>query len=252
MDRINVAVITPYYKETDDVLRTCLTSVRNQDYKNCRHFLVADGFPNPTIADWNVQHIILPSSHHDTGNLARAVGAIAAVSEGYDAIAFLDADNWYRADHLARLIALFETTGAQVCTAGRTMHRLDGSLLGICQVNDGSHFVDTSCLCIFRPAFHLLPLWALMPARFGAIGDRVVWAAIRERRLPTSHSPEPTVAFRTQYAWDYTSRGETPPPGAKVPDETQSMIKEFNDLPVAEKMFLLSGVPPTLRAGPKN
>jgi glycosyltransferase involved in cell wall biosynthesis len=114
---LQIAVITPYCQELDDVLRTCLESVARQTYPCCRHFLVADGFPNPLVAGWDARHIVLPNVHADNGNLARAIGAMAAISEGHDGIAFLDADNWFREDHVAQLIALHKDTGAAVCTS---------------------------------------------------------------------------------------------------------------------------------------
>ena len=42
---MKIAVVSPYYREADDVLRTCLDSVRAQTYADCRHFVVADGVP---------------------------------------------------------------------------------------------------------------------------------------------------------------------------------------------------------------
>jgi glycosyltransferase involved in cell wall biosynthesis len=119
---LRIAVVTPYYKEKDDVLQTCLASVVDQEYKNCCHFVIADGFPNAIVKKFRCRHIVLPSAHADNGNAARCIGAIAAVTEGFDAVAFLDADNWYRADHISRLVDLHQETGASVCTSGRTMH----------------------------------------------------------------------------------------------------------------------------------
>lgn len=250
---LRVAIVTPYHKERDDILEICLASVRDQEYKERRHFLVADGFPNPLVAASDVQHIILPCAHRDNGNLARCVGSMTAASEGFDAIAYLDADNWYRADHIARLAELHQQTGAAVCTAERTIHRLDGSFLRTdTQDSDGRRFTDTSCLCIFRPAFHLLPLWGLMPPQFGPICDRVMWTAIKSRNVRTAHSAEPTVAFRSQYACDYTAPGETTPLGAKQPDEILPVLEAFNALPELVRMSLLCGIPSDLVPFPRR
>jgi hypothetical protein len=244
---LRVAIVTPYCVERDDILGLCLSSVRDQQYRQCRHFLVADGFPRQLVEAADVQHIILPCAHRDNGNLARCVGSLAAAAEGFDAVAFLDADNWYREDHIARLLDLHQQTGAPVCTAGRTIHRLDGSFMYVdTAASDGDKFIDTSCLCIFRPAFDLLPLWGLMPARFGPICDRVMWTAVRSRKVKTAHSAEPTVAFRSQYACDYILCGETPPPGAKQSDAVTLVADEFNALPEQLRMSLLCGIPLSL------
>ena len=146
---MRVAVVTPYYRETDDVLQACLASVRDQTHPSCRHFLVADGHPNLLVAGWDVRHIVLPIAHGDNGNLARCVGAMAAAAEDFEAIAFLDADNWYRSDHLARMVELHRSTGAAVCTSSRSIHRPDGSVLfdRDPEASDRPSYVDTSCLC---------------------------------------------------------------------------------------------------------
>ena len=240
---LRIAVITPYCREPNELLRTCLQSVAGQIYPHCRHFLVADGFPNPLISDWEAQHIVLPIAHMDNGNLARAIGAMAAISEGYDGIAFLDADNWFREDHLARLVALHKDTGAAVCTSGRSMHRLDGTLMYVDQYDsDGQRFADTSCLCIFRAAFDLFPLWAMMPRGLSPICDQVMWQAILERGVSRAHSNEPTLAFRTRYAVHYSYIRETPPPDAKEFEELRPAILQYRNMPLPERVALLRGI----------
>ena len=126
---MRVAVVTPYFREADDVLRQCLDSVSAQTCP-VTHILVADGFPKDWVSRSVSHHIVLPGGGHgDNGNLARAVGAAIAVSEGYDAIALLDADNWFQPDHVSSLVTLHEQSGAAICASARSLHRLDGSLL---------------------------------------------------------------------------------------------------------------------------
>ena len=62
---MKVAVVTPYYRESDAVLKVCLDSVRDQSHKDCRHFLVSDGFPNPLVDAYDTTHIKLPAGHGD-------------------------------------------------------------------------------------------------------------------------------------------------------------------------------------------
>src|SRR5262249_4891479 len=111
-----VAVVTPYHREPPEVLAKCRDSVRNQTYA-CTHVLVADGHPQRQMAHADALHIVLPLAHHDNGNTARMIGAMSAVNRGFHAIAFLDADNWYEPDHVARMVALHRRTAADVCTA---------------------------------------------------------------------------------------------------------------------------------------
>jgi hypothetical protein len=199
----------------------------------CTHFLVSDGPARATVQDWAAEHIVLGRPHADNGNTPRAIGSISAMNQDFDAIAYLDADNWYYPHHIESMMTLHRQTGACVCTATRTIHRLDGSLMYLDSFgSDGRNHVDTSCLCLLRPAFDVLPLWAMMPRQLGPACDRVIWGAIRARRYASAHHPEPTVAFRTQYAIHYKNLGEPPPPGAKSDAEsTHAAWRWWKSLP---------------------
>lgn len=217
---MRVVVVTPYYREDIEVLRQCHESVIGQSHP-CTHLMVADGHPKAEIADWPVQSIVLPHPHGDVGNTPRAIGSLCAMNSGFDAIAYLDADNWYYPNHIEAMVTLHEVTGAAVCTAGRSIHRMDGSLMYVDdRENDGNRHVDTSCLFLTRKAFRMTPLWATMPQELGPNGDRVFWQALCSKGLPKAHNPEPTVAFRTQYDVHYQNLGEEPPIDAKTVAET--------------------------------
>lgn len=211
---LRVAVVTPYYREPADVLRTCHESVRAQTHP-CTHFLVADGHPQQDVARWQAEHITLPKPHHDVGNTPRGLGALSAMNQGYDAVAFLDADNWFYPAHVESMVRLHRQTGAAVCTARRTIHRPDKSLLFTDTECDGVRHVDSSCFFVTQAAFGVLPVWVMMPPQLGPVGDRVFWRAIRARHFSCAHHPAPTVAYRSQYQVHYRQCGEAPPPGAK-------------------------------------
>jgi hypothetical protein len=213
---MKVAVVTPFFNTPQEWLDQCIESVQNQTHP-CTHFLVSDGntapiFPKPD----NIQVIQLPKPHADVGNLARAVGSISAISQGFDAIAYLDSDNWYQPHHIESLVRLQQHTQAAVCTCNRTLHHLDGSLLGLCMENDGHDHVDTSCLFLTRPAFGLVAVWYLMEPQHGAVGDRIFWNNLKAWNLSHAHSHLPTVAFRTNYRIHYQSLGLEPPLTAKA------------------------------------
>jgi glycosyltransferase involved in cell wall biosynthesis len=217
---MKVAVVTPYYRESLEVLRQCHDSVALQTHA-CTHILVADGFPRPEVDTWAAQHFRLPLAHADNGNTPRAFGALSARNQGFDAIAFLDADNWFHPDHIETMVRMQAETGAAVVTAARNLHRMDGSFLAAdLSDSDGSRHVDTSCLFLTRPLFEVLPVWALMPRELAPICDLVFWQALLARRPQRVHCTRPTVAFRTQYQVHYLHQGETPPAGSKTNDET--------------------------------
>jgi glycosyltransferase involved in cell wall biosynthesis len=213
---LRVAVITPYYDEPLEVLRQAHESVMQQTHP-CTHFLIADGHPNDHVRQWTAEHTVLARAHADNGNTPRAIGSICAASEGFDAIAYLDADNWFHPTHVARMVELHQRTGAPVCTATRSIHRHDGSLMYVDRdESDGKDMVDTSCLFLARGAFRALPLWAMIPRHLAPVCDRVFWKSLRTHGYATAHCDEATVAFRTRYAVHYANVGEVPPEGSKV------------------------------------
>ena len=213
--RPRIAVITPYYKETLDVLRQGYESVLNQDVEaDVDHFYVADGFPNSAINLWKAYNIALPVAHGDNGSTPRAVGALLAEAGRYDFISFLDADNWFHKSHLSSLIRLHEASKACVCCSWRTFHRLDGTEMKIQEVDEQTfQHVDTSCFFIHRSAFVLNSVWSQMPSELSPISDRVFLAAARHKLgNKVAFSKQATVAFRTDYPVHYKSVNETPPP----------------------------------------
>ena len=162
-----------------------------------------------------------------------------AISEGFDAIALLDADNWYRPDHIASLVALYRQTGASLCTSARSLHRMDGSLLtGHDSHSDGATFADTSTLFYLPEAYGLLPLWGRMPEPFHVIGDRIMWSAVQARKVAAAHSGLATMAYRTSHCAHYRHLGENPP-GCKEVAVVDRSILRWNALPAQEKVRIL-------------
>jgi hypothetical protein len=211
---VRVAVITPYHREPLEMLAQCHRSVEGQEHP-ATHFMVADGHPREEVAGWPVEHVVLPRGHGDNGDTPRGVGSLCAIGEGFEAIAYLDADNWYHPDHIASLVALARETGADVCTSTRTFHRLDGSELPARDLGEGEEWVDTSCLFLTDRAFRVALLWSLVPRPLSPMCDRLVWQGVLRGHYRVAHSGRATVAFRSQYAHHYRENGEPPPPGAK-------------------------------------
>lgn len=231
---MRVAVITPYYKETADVLAQCHESVRQQTCK-AEHVFVADGHPNPIIKTWEVQHIAMPTAHRDGGNIPRVLGSISAFNQGVDAVAFLDADNWFQSDHIERMIALHRLTGAAVCTANRSMHRLDGTFMFQDDKNDGRHHVDTSCYFLTRAVFPLLVRWSLIPRGLSNIVDTIYWESLLGAKLSHAHEETSTVCYRTTYEADYARMGEVMPVGGKALSVTDAPFFWFKSLPAQDR-----------------
>ena len=224
-----IAVVTPYYKEADDVLRQCHESVLAQTYP-CDHIVVADGHPNPLFEGAaRALHVILPRAHGDNGNTPRGIGSLLADTYGYDAVAYLDADNWFAPNHIATMVAAHETSGARVIGCKRSFHTLDGTLMPIRESDeDANRHVDTSCFVVFRPAFKIFQVWA-MPKELGPICDRVFFQKILHARFNMNLLDSRTVAFRTQYAAHYRPAGLPIPDGAKSADDLGGALAYLNN-----------------------
>lgn len=231
---MRVAIVTPYYKEADDVLSQCHNSVLQQT-TSCEHIFVADGFPNPLVDRWDARHITLPQAHADGGNIPRVLGSISAFSLGFDAVAFLDADNWFEPDHVKRMVALHAATGADVCTASRSMHRLDGSFMFDDDKNDGRSHVDTSCYFLTRGALPVLARWGLIPRGLANIVDTIYWESILGAKLSHAHETTQTVCYRTPYEADYNRLGEPLPAGGKAISVTEKPFAWFKSLPAQDR-----------------
>lgn len=200
---MKVAVVTPYYQESLPVLRRAHASVTAQTHP-CRHIMVADGFGRDSVDRWPVEHIKLDEPHRDNGNTPRHLGAMAALEQDCDAVAFLDADNWYEPDHIAGLVDLHERTGAPVLSSRRRIVSLAGdTLLPAGEPRDGHGHNDTSTLMVTRAAFGLLGLWASMGPVFSPICDTVFFYAALFRGLQHAWHDRPTTVFQSHYKEHY-------------------------------------------------
>jgi hypothetical protein len=212
---MRIAVITAYCREAMEQLERCHQSVVGQMHY-CDHFMVADGYPRSEIDAWKCLHLKIPN-HGDYGDTPRVIGAASAVALGYDAIAFLDADNWYEPHHLLTLVSLHMKTGAQIVTCARMLRRAsDSSVLGVCRESDGERFNDTNCYLITKPVFGILRAWAFRGRQTSAVGDRIFWEAVKAHDIARAHSPHPTVNYVTNFAAHYLAHGETPPDDSKM------------------------------------
>jgi glycosyltransferase involved in cell wall biosynthesis len=209
---MRVAVVTPYYKESLDVLIRCRDSVKNQTYKDTTHIMIADGYPKAICKGWDVEHFELPYSHNDAGATPRALAAISAFSRGYDAVAFLDADNWYEPDHVECMVNTVISNNVPIAIATRRIHALDGKGLYVDNVeSNGENMVDTNSMFLTAAALHLLTYWVVDPSQ-RLWSDRYFWEAVKQSKLPIKRCLTPTVAYVTKWAWHYDYAGVEPPP----------------------------------------
>jgi len=211
-------IVTAYYKEERTMLERCIGSVQNQTC-HADHLLVADGYPQSWIDErqWprEVRHIKLDRAHGDYGNTPRGVGAALAISEGYDGISLLDADNWLEPSHVADCAATAaENPQADYLVARWNLRRPDETILPLPDDLFADH-VDTNCFVFLPGSFHKLNHFHIMPQEFSIVGDKVFYLALKGAGLVSAKVPTRTVNYHCLWPSLYRLAGEEPPPGAK-------------------------------------
>jgi glycosyltransferase involved in cell wall biosynthesis len=221
------AIVTAYFKEEKYLLERCLRSVRQQSVA-ADHIVIADGAPQAWLDEAHVRHITLDRSHGDYGNTARGVGALLAVAEDYDAIGFLDADNWLELDHIAQCLAAAATVSGEPCDyviAQRNHKRPDETTIAVDDEPIIEH-VDTNCFFFLPGAYHMIQRFAMIPKQLSIIGDRLFYKQLQAQQLRAAIVPVKTVNYQCMWESIYRSVSETPPDGAK-PGVDQRPIAEW-------------------------
>jgi glycosyltransferase involved in cell wall biosynthesis len=219
---LRIAVVTPYWQEPPAVLARCIASVAAQSV-TADHLMIADGAPQDWLDGQAVRHIRLDRNHGDFGNVARSVGALLAAGEGYDAIAFLDADNRIDTDHVARCLAAAQAPAGDtvpqrrtdVVIARRRFELPDGTPVS---APDDSGLVDTNCLFLLPGAYPVISRWALIPPALAAIGDRLFHAALINSDCRMVAADTASVTYVSRWAWHYEWLGRAIPADARQLD----------------------------------
>ena len=230
------AIITPYHQETLETLKRCHRSVRDQTTE-VTHFLVADGNSRTEIDHWDGQHLVLPRTHNNCGNTPRSLGALMAAGQGYEPIFFLDADNWFKPNHVELALKLHhDDPSIDVVVSGRTIVLDDGSLLDEVPEDLDQHFADTSTIGLFKRAYRSLPLWALMPNELALIGDRVVYECLKKLSLKIHWHNERTLFYESRWRNHYEMAGRKPhtplhePNWDKLRAELPILLDRFHEI----------------------
>lgn len=225
---LRIAVITPYWQESAEVLAKCMSSVCEQTH-SVTHILVADGAPAQLPERPNLIHISLPFNIGNSGGTPRGLGAQLAFNLGFDAVAFLDADNWYEPDHIERAARTLQHEGVDVVFARRRMIFPDGEVMSAADASDESgRHVDTNCYVISRRAAFVLPVWLMWPKDFGIGEDRMMLVMIKKLGISAVWLDGPTVWYQTNWPLHYRLQGKQPVAPMRSPN--RSVSTHFNEV----------------------
>lgn len=236
---MRVAVVTPYFRESDEMLERCLKSVRNQTHP-ATHVMVADGHPRQLVRAAGVRHIPLDRAHADAGNTARGLGALLAIAEEFDAITFLDADNWYDESHLATCLETAYSLPElpDFVAARRRLCRPDGSELpGSTEADERGQHIDTNCFFLLRSSFYVAARWAAIPRALAEVGDRVFLKLLIADKLRAVRCASTTVNYLCTYRTPYLAAGEVPPPIAKPDPDPANFNTWWRSLSPSERII---------------
>jgi hypothetical protein len=221
---MKIALVTPYFNEPIETLKRCRRSVEEQSV-SVTHYMVADGKPNSELDDWDIRHIALPQNIGATGATPRGIGAIVAFAEGADAVAFLDADNWFFPDHIRDTTQALERDQLDMVYARRKIIFPDGEVLEQIDPEDG-RLVDTNCYVFSRRASFLVAIWAMFPLEFGSGEDRMLPFIAHQMGLKTRFLDSPSVWYETNWPHHYNLAGKAPVASLRRP--TNDLDKSFD------------------------
>jgi Glycosyl transferase family 2 len=218
-----IAVVTPYFNESLEILRRCHDSVVAQTLP-ATHYMVADGRPRPEIEHWPVRHIALPQNIGSWGATPRGIGAIIAFAEGADAVAFLDADNWVSPNHTELIVEALGTDPDFIWARAHIMLP-DGD-----ELPQGDKTIrDTNCTILTRKSSFMAPIWSMFPPSFGAGEDGLTSPICEKLNLTTEIiSRDRTVWYYTNYLIHYQRMGKKPVIGTKDRPDSIGVVHEWN------------------------
>src|SRR5262245_5710100 len=237
---MTVAVITPYYKESPDILRRCRASVAAQTLR-CQHYMVADGHPQEWVDNEStVAHIRFANAHGDDGNTARGIGALLAASEGAEQVYFLDADNTIDTDHVETCLDTAQKNPyCRFIIARRRFVFPDGTPADLPE--EPGH-VDTSCFFMLRGTFHLFSHFILQPKQMSPACDRLFLDMLRYNKLKSAMCEKVTVTYTTNYLSHYNFVGKPAPPNARRNTDLDDLSKWWATLSMHEKAIVQRNV----------
>lgn len=225
-----IAVITPTYKTPTPWLEQCIRSVHAQTIGSIMHVLINDGDPDFCLPNCFTGKFIQADRHYgDFGDTPRWIGVQWAIKWGADAIAFLDADNWFEPYHLQTCVRACWEQRAGVVTSQRMLVALNGAPIAKCRQCGTRDFADTSSLFFRASAFEALAAWGEMEDWQHVIGDRILWQSVHDMGFRIGHTDTVTFNYRCTNRMFYDSYGLPAPNGVSADMHVEEALARWEN-----------------------
>jgi len=142
------------------------------------------------------------------------MGTVSAFSRGADAIFWIDDDNWIEPNHTEKMIKDLNEK-QPIATCQRNVCTLEGEVMGECFETDPYKFIDMNCYVIHKSVKNICTtLWTMRPDMH-IFDDKVLYASIRQNKIPFGYYKTPTVNYCSNFNFHYQYYGFPIPEGAK-------------------------------------
>jgi glycosyltransferase involved in cell wall biosynthesis len=190
----SIAVVTATTGR-DSLLQT-IESVKKQSYP-CNHYIFVDGQHELPPYDDYKNIVVLPKPTGLNGMMNGGIVAASAYLVTEDYICWLDDDNWFDSDHVESLVEAIEDK--PYAYSLRKLIEPDGTFWANDDCESLGHhadLIDLNCYLMKRDlATGLAPCWYQTTGEL-MIGDRYVWAMLKQNNIPYGASGKYTVNYR--------------------------------------------------------
>jgi len=190
----SIAVVTATTGR-ESLLQT-IESVKKQTYP-CNHYIFVDGQHELPPYDDYKNIVVLPKPTGLNGMMNGGIVAASAYLVTEDYICWIDDDNWIDPNHVESLVEAIEDK--PYAYSLRKLMEPDGAFWANDDCESLGHhadLIDLNCYLMKRDlATGLAPCWYQTTGEL-CLGDRYVWAMLKQNNIPYGASGQYTVNYR--------------------------------------------------------
>ena len=173
---IMLLIITPAFLEDENILKRNILSVKNQNFnKDYCHSVIFDGVDRLEIFKKqyaNIKNLFffqVKNNHDDYGDYIRRLGTKICLSRGFNAISYLDADNYIEENHLKQIYDIHKNKKKNIVISRRRLLSDSENV-----IETSSDFYDTNTITLFNDCIQIGLKWGKYPRELSLLGDRII------------------------------------------------------------------------------